>query len=72
VRANPDLAVKGNAAMYGMIAKLPFRRMIKKEVLKMMTGLYSSKGQMPLDGGENPFAVKVFAKLMKRLKQAKV
>ncbi len=72
VRANPDLAVKGNAAMYGMIAKLPFRRMIKKEVLKMMTGLYSSKGQMPLDGGENPFAVKVFAKLMNRLKQAKI
>ena len=71
VRSNPDLAVRGNAAMYGMIAKLPFRGMIKKEVLKMMQGLYSSKGDMPMDGGDNPLAVRVFAKVMNRLKRKK-
>ena len=42
VRSNPKLAAKGNAAMYGMIANLPFRGMIKKEVMKMMERMYSS------------------------------
>ncbi len=66
VRSNPDLAVEGSAAMYGMIAKLPFRGMIKKEVMTMMEELYSPKGSMPMDGADNPWSVRVMAKLMQR------
>ena len=66
VRSNPKLAAKGNAAMYGMIAHLPFRSMIRKEVLKMMEGLYSARGQMPMDGAENPLIVRVLSKLLQR------
>ena len=66
VRSNPDLASKGNAAMYGMIANLPFRGMIKKEVMKMMQNLYSSKGEMPMDGGGNPLMVRMLAGLLNK------
>lgn len=72
VRANPDLAAKGNAAMYGMIANLPFRGMIKKEVMKMMQNLYSSKGEMPMEGGKNPLSVRIISKFMNRSKKSKV
>jgi sphinganine-1-phosphate aldolase len=47
VRAHPELAVKGNAAMYGMIANIPFRKLIKNEVMKMMLGLYGPDCKMP-------------------------
>ncbi len=70
VRANPALATKGNAAMYGMIANMPFRGLIRKEVLKMMQDLYGPEGIMPMSGeGEdnNPVAVRILAKLMHRL-----
>ena len=49
VKAHPDLASKGNAAMYGMIANVPFRGIIKKEVRKMMEKMYSPDGEMPMD-----------------------
>ncbi len=68
VRSKPELASKGNAAMYGMIANLPFRGMIKKEVMKMMEGMYSSRGQMPMSGDDNPLLVKMVSKLMHRFK----
>ncbi|MEA3288173.1 MAG: aspartate aminotransferase family protein [Candidatus Marinimicrobia bacterium] len=68
VRSNPDLAVKGSAAMYGMVARLPFRGMIKKEVMKMMEELYSSRGSMPM-GDDNPWSVRVMAKVMQRFKK---
>ncbi len=68
VRSNPDLAAKGNAAMYGMIANLPFRGMIKKEVMKMMEGMYSSQGKMPMDGENTPWIVKKMAAFMNRTK----
>jgi len=71
VRSNPDLAAKGNAAMYGMIANLPFRGMIKKEIMKMMEGMYSSKGQTPLDGTNNPWLVEKVAGFMHRIKSKK-
>ncbi|MCF6237449.1 MAG: aspartate aminotransferase family protein [Candidatus Marinimicrobia bacterium] len=66
VRSNPDLAIEGSAAMYGMIAKLPFRGMIKKEVMKMMEGLYSPQGSMPMEGDDNPLMVKIAARIMQR------
>ena len=40
VRKNPSLARKGNAAMYGMAAKVPVRGLVKKEMLKVMEKMY--------------------------------
>ena len=40
VRANPKLASKGEAALYGMISQLPFRGAVKSGVMKMYTELY--------------------------------
>ena len=53
VRHHPELAHKGAAAMYGMIANVPLRGMIRKEVVKMMTDMYGPAGKMPdLAGSE--------------------
>lgn len=54
VRSDPGLSSRGNAALYGMMAHIPFRRMIKKEVGKMMENLYGPKGQQPMDNFETP------------------
>ena len=45
VREHPELATTGDAAMYGMIANIPFRKMIRKQVLDIFTNLYGPKGQ---------------------------
>jgi sphinganine-1-phosphate aldolase len=68
VRANPDLAVKGNAAMYGMIAHVPFRGMIRKQVLNMMTDLYGPQCKMPaLESGseKQPWLMRVLPIILK-------
>ena len=44
VRVNPKLSLEGGAATYGMVSKVPFRGMVKKNVLKMMRDLYSPSG----------------------------
>ena len=46
VRANPELATQGGAAMYGMIAHIPMRGMIRKNVLNMMTQMYGPNGKV--------------------------
>jgi hypothetical protein len=47
VRRNPGLAAKGNAAMYGMVAHVPLRGLIKTQVTKMMADLYGPECKMP-------------------------
>ncbi|NLA11154.1 MAG: aspartate aminotransferase family protein [Firmicutes bacterium] len=47
VLADPSLAKQGNAALYGMIAKVPLRGLVKKEVLKMMEQIYGPEMKMP-------------------------
>ncbi len=47
VKAHPDLAHEGNAAMYGMMAKLPVRGMVKLAVRKVMEGMYGPEGRVP-------------------------
>jgi sphinganine-1-phosphate aldolase len=47
VKENPELNKSGNAAMYGMIAKIPMRGMIKSQVHKMMQQMYSPEGELP-------------------------
>ncbi|MCG8636757.1 MAG: aspartate aminotransferase family protein [Desulfobacterales bacterium] len=45
VRANPKLSAQGGAATYGMVSKVPFRKMVKKNVLEMMREMYGPRGQ---------------------------
>jgi sphinganine-1-phosphate aldolase len=47
VRENPDLAEQGSAAMYGMIANVPLRGVIRKNVMKMMMDMYGPQGRIP-------------------------
>lgn len=49
VKAHPEVKSRGNAAMYGMMAKVPFRGMVKKSVLDVMEKLY---GPGALDDGD--------------------
>ena len=42
-KQQPDLAKQGNAAMYGMVAELPLRGLVKNNVLKMMETMYSGE-----------------------------
>lgn len=38
--------------MYGMIAHIPLRSMVRRNIMKMMEGMYGPKGEMPdLSGG---------------------
>lgn len=45
VKNHPGLELQGNAATYGMIAKVPFRGVIKKQALKMMMDLYGPEAK---------------------------
>jgi len=46
-KENPKLATEGSAAMYGMIASIPLRGMIKKNILKLMEDMYGPEGIVP-------------------------
>jgi sphinganine-1-phosphate aldolase len=41
IRLHPELAMQGQAAVYGMVAKAPMRGMVRVEVQKIMQKLYS-------------------------------
>lgn len=47
VMQHPELAQQGGAAMYGMIANIPLRSMIKKKMLEMMLEMYGPQMKMP-------------------------
>lgn len=47
VRSHPELAREGEAAMYGMMAKVPVRGMVKLAVRKVMEAMYSPDGDQP-------------------------
>ena len=51
VRDNPELANTGGAAMYGMIAHVPMRGLIRKQVLNLMMDMYSP-GSKSIDPNE--------------------
>ncbi len=63
VKGRPELAETGGAAMYGMIANIPLRGMVRKNVLKMFAEMYGpdatmidpASASMPGEGaGEKP------------------
>ncbi|MCP4749107.1 MAG: aspartate aminotransferase family protein [Desulfobacteraceae bacterium] len=51
VKKHPELATSGAAAMYGMIANIPARGMVKKTVLKMFADMYGPEAKM-IDPGK--------------------
>ena len=72
VRADPKRAVRGNAAMYGMIAKAPFRGIIHKEVMKMMEKLYGPHCEIPMEkGAADPLSIKLGARMVNWLSRGK-
>ena len=54
VKNHPELASRGNAAMYGMIAHIPFRGLIKNQVGKMMEKMYGPDCEMPMNNKSKP------------------
>ena len=54
VRAHPELAMVGQAALYGMIAKAPIRGLVRSEVMKVMQQLYSGDGNSALPTSTSP------------------
>jgi glutamate/tyrosine decarboxylase-like PLP-dependent enzyme len=66
VRAHPELSSEGSAPMYGMIAKMPFRGMVKQSVLKIMEGMYGPEAKIPDLGNDEPdMATKIGASFIK-------
>jgi len=47
IKAHPELNTSGQAAMYGMMAKIPFRGMIKSSVQGLMEKMYGPENQLP-------------------------
>lgn len=53
VRAHPELSGEGDAAIYGLMSKVPLRGLVKHSVLEVMEQMYSPEGGQPeLSGGE--------------------
>tara|TARA_B100000315_G_scaffold258691_1_gene311720 strand:+ start:11732 stop:13195 length:1464 start_codon:yes stop_codon:yes gene_type:complete len=47
VKNNPNFSTEGSAAMYGMMSAFPVGGMVKKNILKMMCGMYGPEGKIP-------------------------
>jgi sphinganine-1-phosphate aldolase len=47
VKEDPELKRNGEAAMYGMMAKIPLRGLVKHSVRKVMEGMYAPGGGAP-------------------------
>ncbi len=47
VRAHPEAAFVGSAPMYGLIAKAPMRKLVKRQVLAIIEKMYSAEGGVP-------------------------
>lgn len=47
VRQHPELKSEGSAAMYGMMAKVPARFLVKDAVVKALEGMYASTPRAP-------------------------
>lgn len=50
VRANPGLRKEGEAAVYGLMAKIPMKGLVEREVMKVMEKMYAA------DGGDDPLS----------------
>jgi len=60
VRANPEAAFEGSAPMYGLIATMPLRRVVRKNLVSIFTKMHTVGEPGPEDAGEeekDPVAV---------------
>ncbi len=64
---HPGAAAKGNAAIYGLMARIPFRGMVEKSVKKIMEDLYGGGGTGEGDPEKNVTAAPVWMGMMNRL-----
>ena len=46
-RSHPELSSEGDAPMYGMMAKVPFRSLVHHSVMKVMEGMYGRDNKTP-------------------------
>ena len=58
VSAHPETALQGMAPMYGLIAEAPLRKMVKRNVVNMLTQLYTQRDHADL-GDDEPSASSV-------------
>jgi hypothetical protein len=47
VKQHPELETQGQAAMYGMMAKVPFKGLVKMSVMNLLEGMYGPTGKIP-------------------------
>ncbi len=63
LESHPELEARGNAAMYGMMARVPFRGMVKTSVLEIMEKMHgphaADPGFDPMADGEAGFVARV-------------
>jgi len=72
VKDHPEMASRGNAAMYGMIANVPFRGLIKSQVRKMMEKMYGPACEMPMDNpGKDSLPVRMGTGLLRWMSKKK-
>jgi glutamate/tyrosine decarboxylase-like PLP-dependent enzyme len=70
VRAHPEQAGSGAAPMYGMMAKLPVRGLVKRGVRQMLEAMYAPGAIVPDVGGADDPMSKLLAKHGKKLDAA--
>ena len=63
-RAHPELSQSGAAAMYGMMARIPLRGAVDREVLKLMETMYGPDGALPEVGGAPDRTQRVAARIL--------
>ena len=56
VRAHPELRSRGNAAMYGLVARLPVRGLVRVAVEKMVEQMYGPDDAQTEPGKDGPLA----------------
>lgn len=54
IRAHPELAREGDAAVYGLMSRVPVRGMVKNAVLDVMEGMYQPDGGQPDLDADDP------------------
>ena len=60
VKEHPEVKSRGNAAMYGMMAKVPLRSMVKSAVHKIMESMYGKDGNLDLSAAQGTGPVDKF------------
>lgn len=70
VKAHPEVKSRGNAAMYGMMAKVPVRAMVRSAVQKVMEGMYGKEGKVDLAAGQDGFVDKFIANNQEQVMKA--